>query len=232
MPGRRGPRTLCEQIGDYRQWGDSTVVLAESALIAGDVEYALNIQKILLEDARRRRNPLQAGWGLFGVAANNVRLGKEASAIPMLEEALQILEEIPNLASSINTNAQLALVYLRLGQDEKALTYADKVLELAADISPTVYSLDLGFAAVAEVYFELWERVLKDPSRRLDPDTYKLSAERAIKLLQAFRKVFPIGQAYVHYYRGWYEELMGKPQLALRSWRQRLGSCSEIPVAL
>ncbi len=215
-------KALCEQIGDYRQWGDSAVVLAESALIAGDVEYALNIQKVLLEDARRRRNPLQEGWGLFGVAANNIRLGKEASAIPMLEEALQILEEIPNLASSINTNAQLALVYLRLGQDEKALTYADQVLELAADISPTVYSLDLGFAAVAEVSFELWERVLGDPSRRLNPEIYKLSAERAIKLLQAFRKVFPIGQAYVHYYRGWYEELTGKPQLALRSWRKGL----------
>ena len=101
-------------------------------------------------------------WGLFGVAAINIRLGDEATAIPMLEEELQILEELPNLASSINTNGQLALAHLRLGKYEEALTYADKVIDLAANKSPTVYSMDIGFAAVAEVYFELWEKALQN----------------------------------------------------------------------
>jgi class 3 adenylate cyclase/tetratricopeptide (TPR) repeat protein len=215
-------KAICEQIGDYRQWGDSTVVLGESALISGDVQYALNIQKILLEDARQRRNPLQEGWGLFGVAANNIRLGNEASAVPMLEEALQILEEIPNLASSINTNGQLALAFLRLGQNEEALTYAGRVLELATNISPTVYSMDIGFAAVAEVYFELWEKTLQNPDRGLDSDEHKLSAEKAIKLLRAFRKVFPIGQPYAYYYQGRYEWLTGRPQMAVKSWHKGL----------
>jgi tetratricopeptide (TPR) repeat protein len=215
-------KAICEQIGDYRQWGDSTVVLAESALISGDIQYALNIQKILLEDARQRRNPLQEGWGLFGVAANSIRLGNEAGALPMLDEALQILEEIPNLASSINTNGQLALAYLRLGQNEKALAYAARVLDLAANISPTVYSMDIGFSAVAQVYFETWERALQSPSRELDADKQKFSAEKAIELLRAFQKVFPIGQPYAHYYQGWYEELTGKPERAVRSWRKGL----------
>jgi tetratricopeptide (TPR) repeat protein len=214
-------KALCEQVGDYRQWGDSTVVLAESALISGDIQYGLNIQKILLEDARRRRNPLQQGWGLFGVAANNIRLGNEAIAAPMLEEALQILEEIPNLASSINTNGQLALAHLRLGQGEQALAYASRVLELAGGISPTVYSMGIGFSAVAEVYFELWERMLHHP-HRLDPNRYKSSAEQAIKLLRAFQKVFPIGQPAAYYYQGWYEWLTDAPQNAVQSWRKGL----------
>ena len=215
-------KAICEQIGDYRQWGDSMDVLGESALISGDIQYAINILKVLLGEARQRRNPLQVGWGLMGVAAINIRLGNEASAVPMLEEALQILEEIPNLASSINTNGQLALANLRLGQDEKALTYAGKVLDLAANISPTVYSMDIGFAAVAEVYFALWEKTLQSPSHGLVPEKHKLSAERALKLLRAFRKVFPIGQPYAHYYEGWYEELTGKPQTAVKSWRKGL----------
>jgi tetratricopeptide (TPR) repeat protein len=209
-------------LGDYRQWGDSVVVLAESALISGDIQYALNTQKILLEDARRRHNPLQQGWGLFGVAANNIRLGNEAMAIPMLEEALQILEEIPNLASSINTNGELALAHLRLGQSEQALAYASRVIDLALDISPTVYSMDIGFAAVAEVYFELWERTLHDPNRQLDADKYRLLAEKAIKLLRAFQKVFPIGQPPAYYYQGWYEWLRDKPQNAIKFWRKGL----------
>ena len=217
-------KEICEQLGDYRQWGDSMDVLGESALISGDIQYAMNTLKALLEDARQRRNPLQVGWGLFGVAAINIRLGagREATAIPMLEEALQILVELPNLASSINTNGELALAHLRLGQDEKALAYASRVIELAAGISPTVYSMDIGFAAVAEVYFELWERALQNPSKYLDPSKYELCAEQALKLLRAFQKVFPIGQPPIYYYQGWYEWLVGKRQKAFQSWRKGL----------
>ena len=215
-------KAICEQLGDYRQWGDSTVLLAENALISSDIEYAMNTQKILLDDARKRRNPLQQGWGLFGVAANSIRQGNEAEAIPMLEEALQILEELPNLASSINTNGQLALAHLRLGQHGQALAYASAVLDLASNISPTVYSMDLGFAAVAEVYFELWEKALRDSNRQFDSDKNKLLAEKALKLLRAFEKVFPIGRPVTPYYQGWYEWLGGKPQAAINSWKKGL----------
>src|SRR6201988_1227164 len=215
-------KAICEQLGDYRQWGDSTVLLAENALISSDIEYAMNTQKILLDDARKRRNPLQQGWGLFGVAANSIRQGNEAEAIPMLEEALQILEELPNLASSINTNGQLALAHLRLGQHGQALAYASAVLDLASNISPTVYSMDLGFAAVAEVYFELWEKALRDSNRQFDSDKNKLLAEKALKLLRAFEKVFPIGRPVTPYYQGWYEWLVGKPQAAINSWKKGL----------
>ena len=213
---------ICEQLGDYRQWGDSMVLLAESALISGQIQYAINIQKILLEDARRRRNPLQQCWGLFGVAANSIRLGNEAEAIPMLEEALLILEQLPNRASSINTYGQLALAHLRLGQDEKALAHAGKVLDLAANISPTVYSMDIGFAAAADVYFELWERSLQDPGRQSDAGEYKPAAQRAMKLLRAFQKVFPIGEAVTPYYQGRYDWLAGNHEKAIRTLKKGL----------
>ena len=215
-------KAISEKLGDSRQWGDCTVLLAENAIISSDIEYAINIQKVLLADARKRRNPLQQGWGLFGVAANNIRLGHEAEAVPMLEEALQILEELPNLASSINTNGQLALAHLRLGHHGQALAYAGVVLELAADISPTVYSMDLGFAAAADVYFELWEKALRDSTGQVDVDRYELLAERALKLLRAFQKVFPIGQPVTPYYQGWYEWLTDKPQAAIRTWNKGL----------
>jgi len=215
-------KTICEQLGDSRQWGDSTELLGESALISGDLEYATNMLKTLLEAARSRLNPLQQGWGLFGLAAIGIRRGNEAEAIPMLEEALHILEELPNLASSINTNGQLALAHLRLGQYGQALAYAGMVLELAADISPTVYSMDLGFAAAADVYFELWEKALRDSTGQVDADKYEVLAGRALKLLRAFEKVFPIGQPVTPYYQGWYEWLTDKPQAAIRTWSKGL----------
>jgi class 3 adenylate cyclase/tetratricopeptide (TPR) repeat protein len=215
-------KRICEQLGDYRQWGDCTAILGESALLAGDIAYAMDIQKLLLENARRRRSPLHLCWSLLGVGANHVRLGNPGEATPLLEEALQILEETPNLASSIETTGQLALAYLRLGQDEKALDYAGKVLDLSANISPTVYSMDIGFTAITEVYFELWEKALRTQSRQLDPDRLGGSAEKAIKLLHSFEKVFPIGQPHTPYYQGWYSRIMGKTQQAIKLWRKSL----------
>jgi class 3 adenylate cyclase/tetratricopeptide (TPR) repeat protein len=218
----REARAICEQLGDYRQWGDSMDVLGEGALISGDLPYALNVLGQLLEDARQRRNPLQVCWGLFGVGTIKIRMGEEATAIPMLEEELQILEELPNLASSINTYGQLALAHLRLGKYDEALTYADQVIELAGKRSPTVYSVDIGFSAAADVYFHMWEKALQNPDQASEADQYQSSVEKALQLLHGFRKVFPIGQAYAHYYQGWYEELTGRPQKALNSWHKGL----------
>jgi len=215
-------KAICEKLGDYRQWGDATVLLGESALLAGNVHYALSIQKMFLENARQRRNPLHQCWAMFGVAANSIRQGREVDAIPLLEEALQILEEIPNLASSINTYGQLALAYYRLGENEKALAFAGRVLDLASNQSPTVYSLDVGFAAVAEVYFALLEQALRVSENNSKVDEYKSLAERALKLLHVFMKRFPIGHAYYAYYQGWYDWLTGKHHVAIKGWQHGL----------
>ena len=215
-------KAICEELGDARQWGDCAAMLGESALISGDVQYAVKVQDALLEDARRRRSPLHQCWGLLGVARNNIRLGNEAMTVPMLEEALRILAETPNLASSIETNGQLAVAHLRIGNDQAALEYVNKVLALAEGISPTVYSMDIGFAAVSDVCFSLWERSLQNPDRKADSEQYKLLSEKAFKTVQSFEKVFPIGQPVTPYYQGWYKWLTGKPEAAIKAWHKGL----------
>jgi class 3 adenylate cyclase/tetratricopeptide (TPR) repeat protein len=217
-------KALCEQLGDYRQWGDATVLLAESALIAGDSQYALDIQTKLLEDARRRRNPLQQMWALFGVSANNLRLGRDADSVSMLEEALQMLEGLPNFASSVNTYAHLALAHYRRGEIEKALASAAHVLQLAMNRRPTVYSMGLGFSAVAEIYFDLWETALQRAGARIEAARYKSLAEKALKLLRAFKSAFPIGEPMLAYYVGLYEWLTERDSRAVRLWTQGLNA--------
>jgi hypothetical protein len=82
--------------------------------------------------------------------------------------------------------------------------------------------MDIGFSGAADVYFELWERALQDPAKKADVENLKQLAERAIKLLLAFQKVFPIGQAVTPIYQGWYAWLTGKPEEAVKSWRRGL----------
>lgn len=213
-------RELCEALGDARQWGDAVSLLAESAYLSGRHTEALNLQKTLLEDGRHRNSPLHIMWGLAGVASNLIRQGQDAPGAAMFEEALQILEEIPNRAASINVNAQLALVYQRLGEKEQALDYAKETLRLAEGSSPTNYALQIGFAALAEMYFGLWET--QHASGQPDTEQLKLSAERALKLLRVYKNVFPIGQGNLMYYQGLYDSLTGKPPAALKSWMKGL----------
>lgn len=215
-------KMLCEELGDSRQWGDSTVLLAESAYLAGDIDFGLNLQKVLLDDARKRNSPLHIEWGLAGVAANSVRLGNEAEAIPMLEEALQILEKIPNRASSINTNAQFALALLKTGDTRKAKLHAAEALRLARGSSPTNYAMLIGFSAAAEVYFTLWDETLRARDGMVDAADLRASAEEALTLLHSYKNVLPIGQAYFGYFKGWRESLIAKPNVAMRSWFKAL----------
>ncbi|HUG33367.1 MAG TPA: hypothetical protein VMJ90_01255, partial [Anaerolineales bacterium] len=145
-----------------------------------------------------------------------------ADAIPMLEEGLRILGEVPNVASELNTNAQLALAHHHLGHRDAALEVAGRVLALADRVSCTVYSLDIGFSAVAQVYFDLWEQALRTPDGTIDQAAMKAGAKRAVKLLRRFAGTFPIGKPYALYFQGWYDSLTMKPLQALTAWRRGL----------
>jgi tetratricopeptide (TPR) repeat protein len=140
----------------------------------------------------------------------------------MLEEALKILEKIPNRASSINTNAQLALALLKTGESRKAMMHAGESLRLARGSSPTNYALLIGFSAAAEVYFTLWDEALRSRDGTFDPSDLRTSAEEALKLLRSFKNVFPIGQAYFGYFKGWHESRTAKSSAALNSWTRAL----------
>jgi tetratricopeptide (TPR) repeat protein len=145
----------------------------------------------------------------------------------MLEEALRILEETPNRSSSIETNGQLALAYMNIGKEEKALHYASRALETAWGISPTVYSMNVGYAAVADVFFRRWDKALRQPDGNADSAKYQALAEKSLKLLRAFKNVFPIGEPELLYYRGWYEQLTGKHQSAEKTWHKALGAAEK-----
>jgi hypothetical protein len=73
----------------------------------------------------------------------------------------------------------------------------------------------------------MWEKARREPRPGTNPSVYQSSAEKALGLLRGFRKVFPIGQAYAHYYQGWYDELTDKPELAARSWHTGLAAAQK-----
>jgi hypothetical protein len=91
-----------------------------------------------------------------------------------------------------------------------------------------VYSTNIGFSAVADIYFELWERTLQDPTKAADVDQWKQLAAKSLKLMNGFEKVFPIGRSCTPLYRGWYEWLTGKPEAAIQSWNKGLEAAQKL----
>jgi hypothetical protein len=74
------------------------------------------------------------------------------------------LKKRPTL-HSIETYGQLALSYLRSGR-MKSLDAANKALESSANI-PHGLPMNIGYTAIADVYFDLWERSLQNPTSSL-----------------------------------------------------------------
>ena len=75
------------------------------------------------------------------------------------------------------------------------------------------------------MYFGLWET--QHASGKPDTEQLKLSAERALKLLLVYKKVFPIGQGYLMYYQGLYDSLIGKHDAALKAWTKGLDAAQK-----
>jgi hypothetical protein len=63
---------------------------------------------------------------------------------------------------------------------------------------------------------------MQDPAKKVNYDQLKELAEKAIKRLIAFEKVFPIGKAVTPIYQSWYEWLTGKHEAAIKSLRRGL----------
>ena len=80
--------------------------------------------------------------------------------------------------------------------------------------------MNIGYTAVADVFFELWEKSLQNPDLKSDSVKYQVLAEKSIKHLRSFQGVFQIGQPSTPYYQGWYEWLMGRHEAAQKLWKK------------
>ena len=119
-------KAICEQLGDYRQWGDCTVLLAENALISGDIQYAMNIQKILLEDARRSdATPCSRAGDCSGSRRTTSGWGTKRWQSPCLKKLFKSWRSFPILPlRSIRTDSLPWLIYDWVRMDRRWLTRA------------------------------------------------------------------------------------------------------------
>jgi len=222
-------RIICEQIGDYRQWGECLSLLASSAILAGDFSRGSELGNLLVDNARHQNNLLHQAWGLEWVSLNSLCKGQSIEAANLLEEALILLSDNAELSAEVEVYGMLALARLRLGQLQAARQAADMATErIAQSLPPGSFSLLVGYAAVAEVYLRLWEETFNNAQPATERATLAKLARQACKNCQAYKRVFPIGQPRAWLYQGQYDWLAGKQRKAHKAWRKSLEAAQRL----
>jgi len=124
----------------------------------------------------------------------------------------------------------LAKAYLLEGRHDMALEFAVSGYQLITQSQPpTVFSMVVGYAGVAEVYTRLWEMQREDP-HLVDISNSELRhrARRSCSALHSFSRVFRVGQPYKCLWTGLYDWQTGNRDKAITSWFKGLTTAEKL----
>ncbi len=216
--GRAGE--IADQLGDLRQWGESSTLLQQAAYFQGRYARGAQLASDITLAGHHSGNPLHEAWGLLGQGQNELRLGHLDKALTVLERAAALLAENSDRTSEITVTGLLAVAHVRLGRMDLARQAADAAARLIAQVasSPTSQDVVEGYAGVAEVYLTLWEDAVGQSAE------FRKLAQRACKDLHGYARVFPIGQPRAWLWQGRCDWLAGDARKARQSWEKSLAA--------
>lgn len=210
---------IARQLGDGRRWEECVGLLGAMLSVQGCFAESLALQRETLSSARRRGDQQFQFHELSGMAENALRLGNLAEALDFLTGAEALLAGKHGLVEEIRYYGVLAQVRLQqadwAGARQAAQQAAERIGRAQAN---AFYSLE-GYAGPAEVYLALWAA-----NGQSVPEDKSLanSARQAVKALQVFGRLLPVGRPRAWLHQGLCHWLEGKPQQARRAWAKSL----------
>ncbi len=221
---------ICERIGDYRQWSECLGMLACCAIMEGDFARGIELGELILESARDQSNTLHQAWGMEWLSLSHLRMGENAKASHLLEEALTLLADNAERTAEIENYGMLALARLRINQPLEARQAADMASERIAQAGlPSMYSMIIGYDGMTEVYLQLWEERLSEiPQMPSGQARLEQLAHQACKNMHAYKRAFPIGLPSAWLHQGRYDWLSGKQRVAHKAWRKSLAAAHRL----
>ena len=209
---------LAEEIGDRRRWEECVSLAALAAFHRGQLDEAERRWKSVEASAARVGGANPAVWALAGQA--EVSLRRDPAVTPELEallaRAAALLEAEPlGPAEEIRVRGLEALVAWRRGRAEEALDAVRRTLKLIEGLSspPPFYCL-CGYEALATVTVEALARM---PSAGAEAE-----AKRAVRALERYAKVYPVGRPRAELAAGHLERALGRGGKAPKRYREAL----------
>ncbi|WNG43187.1 protein kinase [Archangium minus] len=203
--GDKGELELCE------------VLLGHVDYYTGRFEPALARFAEVRESARKRGHFQHEVWSAYTMARSLLALGRLDEAMPLLRESSELLKGKHDPLSHIIVSGLLGMAHLQREEWEQARDEADKVMALARQYPPMLYTESHGYEGAARVYLALWERE-RVPGQ--PPPPVAEAARRACARLSSFATRFPLARAVALRCTGRMHWLAGRTWRARRAWKR------------
>jgi tetratricopeptide (TPR) repeat protein len=207
---------IANEIRFPRRLEEGWALYGTTCLLRGNlVEAAAGYEK--LRASAERGDPQTLNWGLVGLAHVAVCRGDAEEGRRLGEEGERLLAKNLGRPERIYTYGTLALAYLRCGDVLRARETADRAADWIARGAPVAFYNIHSYAAVAEVYLDLWARAAGTEKVEL-----RVRLRQALRQIHNCGRVFPVGRPREWYWRGQTESRAGRTKQALRSWQRAL----------
>lgn len=206
-----------DRAGDWNRLGIGYDLLANVAILQGNIEEHHKLASQLLALAERSGSLQHKTWALDNLAINGLLAGGQPGLERVLElanESMKLIEQYPATTEKMTVLAVLSEAYLRRDDNEAALRTADELKEIMAQSPPASFALWQDYIGLANIYLNLWEQRGTHASIELQQ-----KAAWACSQLRSFAAVYPIGRPRAAIVTGLMDHLMGKKTRARRSLR-------------
>lgn len=230
---------MYRQLGDSSRLGSVLIMMADLHYLQGRYLDALPLCQEVHQLGQRIGSLQRQAWGLGSRAEVLLRLGGQANvaeAISLIEETLHLLAENPDLTEETRDHGNLAYAYLQAGEYQRAFEAAEATGKLIAKTTtPALFSVLEGYASPPGVYLRLWE--LGEGLPTLPPGSKPvaftredclLGAQRALKSLRQYARIFPIGRPRLALWEGCYAWIQGQRKKAFKTWHRGLDVAQQL----
>lgn len=221
-PDLRSSYDLYKRLSDYRQLAENLGTTGQLLTAQGRFAEAHSLGEELAELGAWRDDAQAELWGWLYQGTSLLRQGDHRRAIACFRNGERLLHAGVGSANVGWLFGLMAETYWRLNDLDRARAAAASSAEsLYTERPGVVFALD-GFSGAAEACFGLWT------GGRSRGSTSKTAAERAVRKLTRYSKVFPIGRPAAHRYTGRLKEQTGDAAGAMADWAQALAMAEEL----
>jgi class 3 adenylate cyclase len=210
---------LAERLGDGRNWCEIMATLGTTTGARGAFGASIAIYQRVLENAERRGDYQNQGWGILGQARSLLALGELAKLDGVLARAEEIFEGGGRNIDFVTRFDDFTIRALcALARDDEAGARAaltGLAALFASEKAPKQWMLLHAYGNLADAALELWRR---HPASRED----RALARDAARKLDAYARQFACGRARAAWVRSRVAEIAGRTRHALREARRTL----------
>jgi class 3 adenylate cyclase/tetratricopeptide (TPR) repeat protein len=220
--------SLAAEMGDERRTDDALQNLMMQAYLRGDIGESLRTAGEVVERGERRGSDLLVAYGIVSRVYAMLELADFDEAV----KALRLLQDIqdrdpdfPDRALIDDRYGLRALAELGAGRARSAVDFSDQLMARKSG-APDNYSAIASFTAPAEVYLSVWR------DQGVADRALRRKARRAMRRLNSYARVFPIGRAWVLRWQAVHDQLSGNSPRARRNAEASIAQARELGMRL